>query len=96
MYADSEMMLNIVRYSEAGGEERLLIEHKTKLGFTPLLSAVRFTNPKCVTMLLAKNAQVLAKDTKRNLNALLWAVVCLLYTSPSPRDATLSRMPSSA
>ena len=29
----------------------------------------------------------------------LWSVViagCLLYTSPSPRDATLSRMPSSA
>ena len=24
------------------------------------------------------------------------AVHCLLYTSPSPRDATLSRMPSSA
>ena len=24
------------------------------------------------------------------------AVCCLLYTSPSPRDATLSRMPSSA
>ena len=25
-----------------------------------------------------------------------WDVGCLLYTSPSPRDATLSRMPSSA
>ena len=25
-----------------------------------------------------------------------WDQVCLLYTSPSPRDATLSRMPSSA
>ena len=25
-----------------------------------------------------------------------WVQVCLLYTSPSPRDATLSRMPSSA
>ena len=25
-----------------------------------------------------------------------WHSVCLLYTSPSPRDATLSRMPSSA
>ena len=25
-----------------------------------------------------------------------WSVACLLYTSPSPRDATLSRMPSSA
>ena len=24
------------------------------------------------------------------------AKICLLYTSPSPRDATLSRMPSSA
>ena len=28
------------------------------------------------------------------LRGLLWT--CLLYTSPSPRDATLSRMPSSA
>ena len=28
-------------------------------------------------------------DPERNL-------ICLLYTSPSPRDATLSRMPSSA
>ena len=26
----------------------------------------------------------------------LTVVPCLLYTSPSPRDATLSRMPSSA
>ena len=27
----------------------------------------------------------------------LWLCIgCLLYTSPSPRDATLSRMPSSA
>ena len=25
-----------------------------------------------------------------------WLKICLLYTSPSPRDATLSRMPSSA
>ena len=25
-----------------------------------------------------------------------WPIACLLYTSPSPRDATLSRMPSSA
>ena len=26
----------------------------------------------------------------------VWSYGCLLYTSPSPRDATLSRMPSSA
>ena len=26
----------------------------------------------------------------------MYVYICLLYTSPSPRDATLSRMPSSA
>ena len=31
-----------------------------------------------------------------NLRPFTLAEVCLLYTSPSPRDATLSRMPSSA
>ena len=68
-------LLMYIRYSEAGGNERELIEQQTALGFTPLLSAVRFTNPKCVTVLLEKNANILAKDRKRNLNALLWAVV---------------------
>ena len=29
-------------------------------------------------------------------NQAAWYGFCLLYTSPSPRDATLSRMPSSA
>ena len=33
---------------------------------------------------------------RKKLNALLDTYTCLLYTSPSPRDATLSRMPSSA
>ena len=31
-----------------------------------------------------------------NQTRLTWKIICLLYTSPSPRDATLSRMPSSA
>ena len=34
------------------------------------------------------------KKTSQTTHAQCW--VCLLYTSPSPRDATLSRMPSSA
>ena len=29
-------------------------------------------------------------------DSFLWALTCLLYTSPSPRDRTRSRMPSSA
>ena len=43
------------------------------------------------------------RDEARPLAVQIWdnqpdtmAKVCLLYTSPSPRDATLSRMPSSA
>ena len=34
--------------------------------------------------------------SQANINVRLIATSCLLYTSPSPRDATLSRMPSSA
>ena len=40
----------------------------------------------CVTAALLRHALLVADDDD----------VCLLYTSPSPRDATLSRMPSSA
>ena len=36
------------------------------------------------------------EDLCESLKAFLGKKVCLLYTSPSPRDATLSRMPSSA
>ena len=31
-----------------------------------------------------------------NGEEMAWAKICLLYTSPSPRDRTRSRMPSSA
>ena len=41
-------------------------------------------------------ANILFDDSKNDLRALPKTVSCLLYTSPSPRDATLSRMPSSA
>ena len=37
------------------------------------------------------NATVLKKGNTYSFN-----IACLVYTSPSPRDATLSRMPSSA
>ena len=38
--------------------------------------------------------QVILKDPRCDINE--WARDCLLYTSPSPRDRTRSRMPSSA
>ena len=36
------------------------------------------------------------KIQMENQGFFAWNGTCLLYTSPSPRDATLSRMPSSA
>ena len=38
----------------------------------------------------------LVKKVREKINELGITYICLLYTSPSPRDATLSRMPSSA
>ena len=35
-------------------------------------------------------------ESAKQLGAHKLTYLCLLYTSPSPRDATLSRMPSSA
>ena len=37
-----------------------------------------------------------ADPGSEHLESLATLLACLLYTSPSPRDATLSRMPSSA
>ena len=41
-----------------------------------------------------KHGKMLPDDWKEKLEK--HDAICLLYTSPSPRDATLSRMPSSA
>ena len=47
-----------------------------------------------------KALKLSAKRDSRNISDVLrdavTSKICLLYTSPSPRDATLSRMPSSA
>ena len=43
-----------------------------------------------IEMITNANAQVCSTDADGKI------CICLLYTSPSPRDATLSRMPSSA
>ena len=37
-----------------------------------------------------------SNKTNNNIDNLEWCTNCLLYTSPSPRDRSLSRMPSSA
>ena len=51
----------------------------------------------CVIHQIRNSKKYLAyKDSKEFMSDLRGVYSCLLYTSPSPRDATLSRMPSSA
>ena len=45
---------------------------------------------------LSERQRHLSLQERQLVAALRHPYVCLLYTSPSPRDATLSRMPSSA
>ena len=46
--------------------------------------------------LLANNIHLVGRSFKYHRPRGIMTCGCLLYTSPSPRDATLSRMPSSA
>ena len=58
-------------------------------GATTGFQAVAFGNPNQIGYWLAKG-EGSSEDHLARIQT------CLLYTSPSPRDATLSRMPSSA
>ena len=40
--------------------------------------------------------QIVHLEQQHSLTERVWKQGCLLYTSPSPRDRTRSRMPSSA
>ena len=47
-------------------------------------------------MILAALIELATKCNPVNLQKKIGGEICLLYTSPSPRDRTRSRMPSSA
>ena len=65
---------------------------KTVMGHNVVVLKKGTTVPTFAMSCMA-NAQTSGLPTDGEL---LEKVICLLYTSPSPRDATLSRMPSSA
>ena len=74
-----------------------LQEYLKKNQCTWLITGVAgFIGSNLLEKLLILNQKVVGLDSfdtgyQRNIDE-----ACLLYTSPSPRDATLSRMPSSA
>ena len=58
--------------------------------------AEALANYGCDVVLTGRTVSTLAETVKKVEKIGRKALACLLYTSPSPRDATLSRMPSSA
>ena len=68
------------------------------LDITDELIAERRTStkmPKDMDPWMAKTIEFIDRNMLVTGKIVCW-ITCLLYTSPSPRDATLSRMPSSA
>ena len=45
---------------------------------------------------IKENPEIWTPKLKKELYEACRTIICLLYTSPSPRDRTRSRMPSSA
>ena len=73
--------------------------HSTQLLFSPDLLTYWLTGEKIAERTIASTSQCYNPQTQTWAHNLLETVgirTCLLYTSPSPRDRSLSRMPSSA
>ena len=61
-----------------------------------IVKAVQEADPSLGTYVVVLRTDARALDGPERFTPEAQAWICLLYTSPSPRDATLSRMPSSA
>ena len=91
----SEILAEIsyrIEVTEMGGSGGKMDQYTISYGKTIFLDTLKDKvityNHELCDMIIGVSNQ--AKDTQGLLKN------CLLYTSPSPRDATLSRMPSSA
>ena len=85
-------LIGVAGRDEAGKELRELL--KTKAIKTSLTYSDKTTVHKL--RLSAGQQQLLRLDMEESFDKKDWSSTCLLYTSPSPRDGLLSRMPSSA
>ena len=61
-------------------------------GFSTVQDVLEYLDINPVTVVTVKNNQVVPEDEEVENGD----YICLLYTSPSPRDLSTSRMPSSA
>ena len=71
-------------------------ENKTELRRFIHIKGARSNNLKDIELFIPKNKLVVVTGVSGSGKSSLIIDTCLLYTSPSPRDRTRSRMPSSA
>ena len=71
---------------------QLLAVHDEKLDKQDRIDAVLFEKIESLHRAVDRETELIRKGCERDIRK----VDCLLYTSPSPRDRTRSRMPSSA
>ena len=89
--------VGVIGPSNAG--KSTLINHLVGGKVSIVTSKVQTTQARVLGIMVHRQSQIAFIDTpgifepKKRLDR---AMVCLLYTSPSPRDLSTSRMPSSA
>ena len=81
-----------MNYNGYGGSEADLHFHPADL----YREMAGFETPMAFLAAKPEVIQTLTEGYHNDFDLADQSEVCLLYTSPSPRDATLSRMPSSA
>ena len=79
-------MLNWIDTDLIAASNEFINDYMEKLNQTRVPGRLEETKPRIEKISLSSSLFAYAKEV----------IFCLLYTSPSPRDATLSRMPSSA
>ena len=79
--SDIEIIVQFQKNMALETEERILLESSIRSGVTEVIGDEQ------------KGTYLVAEHEGKIIGSLL---ICLLYTSPSPRDLSTSRMPSSA
>ena len=91
--------LTCAYYLRKSGRSVYLVEASDRVGGrlqTDSYAGYRLDRGFQVLLTSYPEARLVLNYDRLNLHELYPGATCLLYTSPSPRDATLSRMPSSA
>ena len=96
-WLDTERLIELIRghWQQAGGVAATVLAYVSRSGFAILALVINLVLVPILAFYFMRDWDLLV-DRVAALIPRDHIVTCLLYTSPSPRDGLLSRMPSSA